>query len=280
MVYKNRRRPAAKGRKPARKDAKSLTKTQRKEVKQIVKTPSETKFHRETIWSNIKFNSLIGETYLGSTVNDFYRAMPTLQEGTGAGQRIGKKINPVSCTLHLRFNFREDDALTRDVTIMLYLLTPKAAPTYPDANGAPTYLQGLPIYKFLDTGVDGVSNTSFGGTWLNSILPVDKDSYVVHAVRRIPLRKPSGLRNNNGVIGAGDGQGMYSIDAQFVKDVKIRVPLPKTVSYELSTSTIPSNCGPVWAVGYFYNDMTTAPDTGLNGLCYVSADTHMYYKDA
>jgi hypothetical protein len=281
----------------------SLNKLQKKEVKKLIKGPEETKLKIEPLFVNSKFNSLVGELLSGtddtfttgdavinsttssthiangaSVVNDWYRAIPLLNQGLTSYTRIGKKVTPVSCHIDLQIKFDKDDALTRDIWVVFWMVTPRVTPVYPGIQSAPVY--PFQSYTFLDAGQG--QNVSFNGSYQGQILPVDKEGFHLHKHHAWRLCKSSGKFNGSGIISAFSGStsdGKPSIGGEHVeRHFKIRVPLPKTLMYDQENSATPSNTGPVWSVGYYYANGTN-PDVSTNGIMYMNAITTLRYKD-
>lgn len=278
--------------KRASKKTVTLSPPMKKAIRKIAQGPVETKYTLETLWNDNKFNSLIGETVAGVVAQDWYRAIPKVFQGNSSYNRIGNKIRPTKCTLDLLVKFDVTDVQTRDVYAVFYMLTPRQTPVYTSTSIQQPY--PATAYTFLDNGAG--SKINYNGTWLATQFPVDKEGFILHHKKIIRLHKPSGSSNGAGVVssvvdtsgnslsihplgsGAG-GTGMYSSGGQVRQQLRFNVPVPKSMMYDSESTSIPSNCGPVWGIGYYYADGTAA-DTGLNGLLKLSAITKLFYKDA
>jgi len=260
-------------------------------VKSVMNRNTETKYVRETIVSegNVVWNSQIA----GSA--DWYRALPLVSRGSNSNQRVGDKIQPKSLKVNWTFRFDKNDQNTRDIFVVLYLLSSKSNKDYNTNNNS----GALPsnFNQYLDNGND--TTTYFSGTWADSQKPVNRENFTVHTKKIINLIKPTGLANGSGVVGpalldasgniqtdlsgnpvylAAGSDGMYSHERSVRKSFSYTFKsLPKNFLYSDVSLSRPANFAPVWAVGYYYAD-GSSPDTAA-GLLYAACETHLYYKD-
>jgi len=260
-------------------------------VKSVLNRNLESKYCRETIVS--EGSTVFNSTVLGSA--DWYRACPLVSRGSNSNQRIGDKIQPKSLKVNWKFRFDKNDQNTRDIFVVLYLLTSKSNKDYNTNNNSGALAANF--NQYLDNGND--TTTYFGGTWADSQKPINRENFTLLSKKVINLIKPTGLANGSGVVGpalldtsgnvvrdlsgapvylAAGSDGMYaherSVRAQYSYTFK---SLPKDFLYSDVSLSRPSNFAPVWAVGYYYAD-GSSPDTAA-GLLYAACETHLYYKD-
>jgi len=237
-------------------------------VQSIIDRKLESKYVRETIASE-PAPTLWNSTINGST--DWYRCLPLVARGTNSNQRVGDHIQPTSLTMNWSFRFATEDENTRDIFIVLYVLQSKSDKDYKtnNVNGA----LASNFNQYLDNGND--TTTYFGGTWVDSQKPINKENFTLITKKVIPLIKGSGVPNGAGVVPSA--RGMYtherSVRATCSHTIK---NIPQLLYSDVSLAR-PSNFSPVWAVGYYYGDGTN-PDTSL-GVLDVAMDAHLYYKD-
>lgn len=258
-------------------------------MKSLISRSAETKYVAETIAADnvgTAWNSII------STQNDWYRAVPLVQQGTQQNRRIGDEIQPTKLRLNFSVHFFNSEASTRDITVVIYLLTSKKNKSYETASAS----GALPamFQQYLDKG-DG-SATYFNGNYESSTYPVNHTLFNSIKKFEIPLIKGSGVSNGAGIwsSGRGDLSGTdFDMSGNVVaSDVgmatherSVRVNKSYTfkkipeLKYGDASNTYPTNFAPVWAAGYYYND-GTSPDTVSNGILRVSCVSHLWYKDS
>jgi len=254
-------------------------------IKRVTAAESETKYVAEDILTTTNFNGMIGSS------DEWYRCLPVLQQAddTNIAQswtREGKQVKPVGKLIcHWNFHLLRTMDYTRDIYVVLYVLQPKARRQYPvaTAGGQNPELWGT----FLDDGQG--NNTTFAGTWRDSRLVIETDSFSLLHKRIFRLSKPSGLLTGQNVIGVGDGAptiatGMYALSNPVAVHHTAYISLPATLKYddgaadtgEVST-LLPTNASPIWAVGYFYSTGEAA-DAATTALS-VEFRSEMKFKD-
>jgi len=252
--------------------AKSLNKKQKQEVKAIVDGLTLDRYNAEqltnaTSGGYVNFNSVIQNT------TDWYRCIPLIGQGTASHQRMENLVRPKKCTLHFELRFSKDDAKTRDVYAVLFVLNPKFQKEY--GSTAVNSALSTKYNEFLKLGND--TNVPFMGTWTNSTFPVQTNDFSVLHKRIVHLERPSGDQNGDGVTGQydGNGTGMYSVAGSLRKTLSLNIKCPN-LKYSKAADTLPNNYAPVWACGYYYANGTNA-DTG-GGLLAVSCRTEMTFE--
>ena len=258
-------------------------------VTKIINRHLESRYIRETIVPEVVF---FNSTITGAA--DWYRVIPLIGRGDNTNQRQGDKIQPKSLKINWTFRFAYSDQNTRDVYVVLYLLTSKSNKSYNTTSKNSALASNF--NQYLDNGND--STTYFSGTWQDAQKPINRENFTLLSKKVIHLCKGSGLANGSGVIGpalvdssgnvltdvsgnvlrAAGSDGMYtherSVRANYSYTFK---SLPTEFLYSDVNLTYPANFAPVWAVGYYYAD-GTSPDTA-GGLLGVACETHLYYKD-
>ena len=254
-------------------------------VKKILNRAEETKYISQIIvdgaaTGNINFNSTIVNQ------NDWFNAIPQLQQGTGTLEgksyvRNGKEVTPTKITNHWNFRFSQTDANTRDIFVVLYLVQPLFQKAYSNQTSV-SGTMGKPA-QFLKNGTNTGTydaQQGFGGIYIDSERPIEKDSFKLLHKKIIHLTSASGDANGAGVVGQYDGHGlgMYSVGTNAKSHRWSFKSLPKSLKYDETTGvTTPNNFAPYWACGYYYAD-GTAPDTA-GGILNVTHWCEMWYKD-
>lgn len=241
----------------------------------MIKGDSETKFVRETILdsygtSYINFNGTINSTA------DWYRCIPQVSPGITSAQKVGKLVMPTRCTLHLNFHFSSTEANTRDIVVVLYVITSKTQKQYANTGVNSSLTSGF--NSFLDPG-DGVNDAGYDGKWLGTTYPINHDVFTLQKKKLLIMNRSSGVSNGAGVVGQydGNGRGQYAPNSKEAHRMSVRIKLPKKLLYDQNANTLPTNHATWFAVGYYYRQ-GLAPDTG-GGVLQVDASTEMSYKD-
>ena len=244
--------------------ARSLTKTQKAEVTQLVKGSQRTVTAvQQLIAPQSHFSQGITST------SEFYSCLPLLIEGTDEGTVLGSRIMPQSLTVDFAVNFANDITKALDVTAHLFCLTQNNIKSYNEV-GSMTHL-------FLrdPTVADPGNTTAFTGGFQNAMIPVDTRAFKVLAHKKIHLKKGT-LISNEGVGGVG-----VVCPGQIIKHMRVKIKCPKVLKYQNNNSNTiepyPSNFNPIWCLGWVYND-----DTGVGSGFYVNvtAVATLKYKNA
>lgn len=241
-----------------------------KKVMAVVGRREETKYVANAVDSN---RAALPNLWYTSpnivAVGNFNPALPTLTQGTDDYQRVGNKIAPKSLAVSLKIGLRAEDLSANSLIGVIYYGTSRTEKTWQNNNP-------LQTAAILDNG-DG-TNTIFGGTRFDLTKPLDKK--LVNA-RRITFRlsKTAGIQNSdNG--GATTVPGNFSTsNGLSEKSFILRFRPPKSLSYQLATSTMPTNYAPWYVIGFCHAD-GSAPTAADAELVNVNAKCHMYFKDA
>lgn len=260
----------AKGRKTATAD-KVLTQA----IQKVIRGDSETKYVRETILDSMQSGYINFNSYCDSTA-DWYRCIPVISPGTTSAQKVGKVIVPRKCTLHLNFKFDALDQYTRDIMVVLYVLTSKTQKNY--ANSGINNNMTAAYNAYLDPG-DGVNDSAFNGNYLTSTYKINHDAFTLQKKKLIHLGKSSGVANGYQVTGQydGTGRGMYSPNSKIAHRVSVPIKLPKKLLYDQNANTVPTNAAVWFGVGYYYRNGLPGDSSG--GILQVDASCEMSYKD-
>jgi len=183
---------------------------------------------------------------------DLFGVLPPLSQGVDAFERIGDKIKPVSLRLKGCLSFNGNYTSASPLIIKLYVLQWK--PQRDSVGG----FASVPVAQLLDAGG---SLTSFDGSAIRAMLPINKNDFDVLATRTFKI---SDSANENHKCETAS----YNIS----------VPLPARLLYQAGGRTSPSNFAPFMCIGWYYEDgaIPAAEDA------YVYNTTHamLYFKDA
>lgn len=249
--------------------ARSLTTTQKAEVKALVKAPLETKYVSNALQNpgSIVTTSLASWTGFTSGitgVGEIYPAIPKTQQGVGDYNRIGDNIQPTKVQVHLDITGSDpldDDSYDR--TVYVFLLTSTSVKSLANYTA-------IPITQLLHTGSNSGS-VSFDGTALRSQLPVNHNEFRVLKKKVIRLQKSLGLAQGDAISGLPTPSRSY---AKVVLDVTV----PSKFKYENGNQNYPTNSAPFVVIGWHDNVATNAAPNAA--AVQVIATTHMWYKDA
>jgi len=206
------------------------------------------------------FNSPITST------TEFYPLNPPLPQGTGEAERLGDKVNPTG--LSVRFMVTAQGGYTSNMLnrIRLFIVSQK--------NIKSISLQGS-LEPTLLLEQSGVAQ-AYDGTPAAHLIPVNKESFIVHHDKRLTLSKGYG---RTPVLGnAYDGDAVF-IGNQQTYEFVLKVKLPKTLTFDEDTTLYPSNSAIWFALGYCQPDGQSTPDV-TNQRVQVNWLSTMYYKDA
>jgi hypothetical protein len=218
-------------------------------------------------------SSGIGLTTFTSAITgpgELYSCIPQLTLGSGSYQRVGATVNPVGCRVDMMINAGGYQNLnTYDITVHIFVISHKSVKTAMNYSAVPItdlFMQG------------NGSDAPFDGTIQNTILPINKEAYVLHKHMAIRMNKSDG-QTNGGLDSSGvpNRPTVGGVTGLIYRSVK--VPLPKTLLYNNDTQTYPTNAAPFLCLGFVRNDDagTTAPNQRVPG---VIARAHLWYKDS
>jgi len=183
---------------------------------------------------------------------DLFGVLPPLTQGVDAFERIGDKIKPVSLRLKGCLSFNGNVTSASPLVIKLYVLQWK--PQRDSVSG----FASVPVAQLLDAGG---SLTSFDGSAIRAMLPINKNDFDVLATRTFKI---SDSANENHKCETAS----YSIN----------VPLPSRLLYQAGGRTSPSNFAPFMCIGWFYEDGATP--AAEDAFVYNTTHAMLYFKDA
>lgn len=220
-------------------------------VKQIVKRELdrriEDKFVGGIVENNVSHNASI-------TAGDIYPVLPPLGPGTAYNQRTGDKVRPKSLYVDAAISFNDygQGYVSEPLTVKVWILQHKGTRTYP--------LGTVPILNVLDAGA---GSTTWDGSTMNSLFPINKDEFQILGQRTFTICDHT----------AEEGVNEF-------KRIQIKVRgVPKTLHYDsVAAPNYPSNFAPFMVVGWCRNDGVTPSD--LQTYIKVNAWCRLTYEDA
>lgn len=226
-------------------------------VKRILNSRLETKVASFTV-SYTNFNSAI------SANSEFYRLCPSLVPGGGQNQRIGDSVNPKRLEIMGVVSYNADTyATSQAIMARLFAFQDKSVRSYD--NVAQVNAQLIDV---------GGTPSTYGGTLLNSISPLNRDRFQFYANKTFKFTKPYGITTGS--------SSTTAITSPFssCKTFKIVIRgknLPNVLKYGANDNN-PENFAPYLALGYCYqqNNTPDVTDTKI-GLSFVST---LYFTDA
>jgi len=197
---------------------------------------------------------------ISSNQFDIQRILPLIDQGLDNKDRIGTKINPVSCHLSMRVslpnNWTSLSPTIGNIAVVVYVLEHKVARSYDELYSANNFLQ------MLDVGQGATYN--FNGQYIHSQLPVAKQYYKLLAKKTVILRTDGGYYGQAGGVSPNIVSNTNSAPFAANLNFNLTKHLPKTFVYPeeadtSSTRTDPKNCNMFFCVGYYQLDMSQNP---------------------
>jgi len=127
----------------------------------------------------------------------------------------------------------------------------------------------------MDKG-DG-TQTSFDGTTYNAQLPVNTEAFKVLHHKQMRMVQGFGKAVGTTAATAGSTDSVISPSYSYAR-LNMKIPVPKTLSYDLSTSQYPTNSAPFLVIGFTKNDNDGQAHVATNYIS-VLGQVQMYYKD-
>lgn len=187
--------------------------------------------------------------------------VPLISQGTGSGERVGNKIKPVSCFIRGYIRALPISATggnnawpNEPFYVRLVLFCPKA---------------NMSTNVNSDIMDNNNTNLPFQGTLDSMLIPYNKDKFKIGFSRTFKLQAPVGTA---GTLSNSDIGGL-----PVARLFKIRVPLPKTLTY-VDTQTAPSNVRWYLSAGVVNTSGNIAAAADIR--CNLTAETILYYTDA
>jgi len=215
-------------------------------VKAIVRRQEEHKFAGTTLENAVSHNASI-------TSGDLVPILPLISNGTGYNQRVGDKIRPTSLVVDgcVSFNDYGEGFVGTPLSVLILCLQAKRIRD-------PTLIPSqIPINILLD---NGQGNTSWDGSTLNSMYPINKDEFEVLGAVRIKLTDTS-AENTKGM------SARYSM----------KLKTPAVLNFAPGSSSV-SNFAPFFCLGWSRDDGTTP--TALQTWVINTATARLHYTDA
>lgn len=220
-------------------------------VKRIVRSMEETKQKTTTYSAN--YNSGI------SSVTEFYPVIPSISQGDNEDQRQGGKVMPTYLKINFIVKFGTGGSNLLPIHPTLFILCDKSQR---DSNQS---WSSSYILK------NGSSQTQFDGTWSNSKLPVDTESF------RLVRRKRFRLALN--AMPGSSSTTLTDPDAPMWREYSVTLNMRKYAKFldYNGSQNMPTNLNMCFAAGYSrIDDTTDLTGTPLT----VMMQSTLYYKDA
>jgi hypothetical protein len=247
-------------------------KTLKQAIQKVIKGESETKYRATAIRNLSTGATLANFTAFSSGITgvaEMYAAIPQVSQGVDEHQRIGDSISPTSCVVHMDFTsptFGNNNSIDKTIHVfLLQCISVKDLDNY----------SAVPITSLLDDGNGG--NTSFNGTPLNAMMPINKKNFTILKHKKFRLVKGFGKPcGSSGTDPAGLTDSTITPAASY-KHVALKVKLPKKLKYSAHGSLYPTNAAPFIVVGWHNNWQV---DTASNVIdLYINGRVEMRYKD-
>lgn len=215
-------------------------------VKSAVKRTEEKKFAGLTIENGVTHNAAISNA-------DLVQIVPTITQGDGYNQRSGDKIRPTSLVVDgcVSFNDYGQGFTDTPVSVLIMVLQAKRIrdPSQVVANA--------PVNVLLDRGTGA---TSWDGSTLNSMFPINRDEFEILGVKRIKLSDTTA--ENTRVMS---------------QRYQMNIKCPAQFTYGQG-ATLPNNFAPFFALGWSRDD---AVMPAINEVWVKNtASSTLYYTDA
>jgi len=246
----------------------------RKVVQKIVKGQAETKYVSNALTvpnsSISNLGSFVGFSTAITGTGEIYGCLPMTYQGTDDHNRVGNKIQPTSCKIKLDITTKDHvDNSSLDRTVHVFVLSSRSVKSLDNYSA-------IPITLLMDKG-DG-SQTSFDGTTFNGQLPVNSKEFTVHHHRQMRMVSGFGKANATTAATAGSTDGVISPSHSYAR-LTLKIPVPKTLIYDRSSSTYPVNCAPFLVIGFTKNDNDGQAHVAMDYVS-VLGQVQMYYKDS
>lgn len=246
----------------------ALTAVQKKEVKQLIKAPVETKYAGFYYFGSAPVLSAV------NTPTDCRPFLAPVLQGPQDNQRIGDDISPVRAVGYWNYWFNSD-LTTSSVDCMVHLLVlmskvSAGVQTFPSLSSNTLLQTGAGTYYDPD-GPDQVQMA----TSINKS-PVNTKNWLVIARRSFRMTKNLGQQNAEATIPASNGQTSSSskqITISFTKGIK-------KLSYLNPIDTQPSSHYPVFITWATTVDGRALPTGGGGPVLRVGYKADLFYKDA
>lgn len=242
-------------------------------IQKVIKGTEETKYRAEdcvipgsilpSLGTFQQFTSAITGT------GELYACIPRLTQGTDDYQRVGNQVMPVSCHVDLILQATtNDNAQSVDKFAHVFVLQATAVKSLDN-------LSAVPITQLFENGAGGYIGAD--GTTNMSQYPLNRQAFKVIAHRRVRLYKPFGQQNNALAPTAGGTNGTIA-GCTGNRRLRIKVPLPKKLKYDVASQSYPINSAPFLCIAWERNDYDG--DNNQLTSMYAQARCHLRFKDA
>lgn len=214
--------------------------------------------------------SFVGFSTAITGTGEIYGCLPITHQGTDDHNRVGNKLQPTSVRVKLDITVKDHtDNSSRDRTVHVFLMTAKSVKALDNYSA-------IPITLLMDKG-DG-TQTSFDGTTYNAQLPVNAKEFKVIKHKVIRLVTGFGQANSTTAASAGATDGNISPSYSYAR-LNLKVPTPRTLIYDRTSSTYPTNYAPFLVIGFTKNDNDGQAHVATDYIS-VLGQVQMYYKDS
>ena len=240
-------------------------------VNKIIRGKEETKFAIDYPFNTGTATNLqlaIPFTSAITSTSELYNLLPRIIQGVDDNQRIGNIIMPSSLSVWTNVFIPVVGSNTsQNVVVDLYYLTCKSIKDN-------SYSGNVPTGTMLNQG--NGTNVNYDGTMQRAYFPVNTSDFTVLKHKRLKLQKGGGDPNS-----AISSTGLPPTDAMqyYYATYKTKIPVPKKLSYETSTTLTPTNYYPFLCLG-FHSEDGNGDTASINGRVFVRAQSQLYYKDA
>lgn len=306
MNYSGKKKTAAHKKQQMTAVSKSLTKKQKKAVKQIIKKEVETKYYSEQLLDKCPLDWGIHTYYdpsNGVNLADILPLVPRVTVGDNNNQRNGKKIKPTTCYVDIMATLNEPlyggtapadttQTWTKDIFVVIYVLRAKEMKNFEQL----ALTKADTIGNLLDNGdntskyfgdVQNVGGVNIIYTKYQDLQkPINKEYFTLLNKRVVRLTKNVGKSYNDAV-----GPDPNTCRGSWMGRIKFK--LPTLVYDDQPTNTqynggYPTNSCVLLAMGAVLangqDSVSYNPDNSIAGVLpnpfNVSVRSHYYYKDA
>jgi len=242
-----------------------------KAVNQIVRRNEETKFIVDAPWKGSGTLAAFTDFTTAITgTGEIYSLIPRVSQGVDDHNRIGQEIRPVSLKAIMTASINTRMIASEYVNVHFFFLTCKGVKDQ-------THVNSVPIGRLLNQG-DG-TNTGFSGALYNSQLPVNKSDFTVIKHKVVRLYKTQDSPNAQ-AIGSGVLNTIGSGRLNHFQTIKVKIPTPKKLTYDVATSAIPTNYFPFVVCGWTFPDDNGGTVSSNTNDVRIQGQVQMYFKDA
>lgn len=226
---------------------KTAAKTVAAIAKQVVQSQAEKKFIGGIIENTVSHNASI-------TSGDMYPVLPPIAQGTSSNQRTGDKVTPTGMYVDAAISFNDygEGYIGVPLRVFAWVLQSKSVKSYSN-------LGSVPIQNLMD---GGSGPTSFDGSTMNSLLPVNKEEFDILGAREFRI---SDMTAENSKC--------------LSKRISLKINTPAKLHFDPASSTpnYATNFAPFMVVGWCRDDGVTP--SSLDVYLKVTSWCRLYYTD-